>query len=700
MRLKNDIQNTIEQASDFLLLNGVDHESALRYTLFLEEAMLVYQGQAGFDSFSFECTKHKKTVLLKLTVPGRPLDPFEDNLIISKALEGLENPPVYTYHAGKNIISYKPILLIPSLKSLVFLWHHVRGARGSFIVSMILNALEIATSIFIPIVSAMVISSLTNSLLERLLYMGIALLALRLVRNGLIFVYQNLYARVYKEMIDSLSTVLTEKMLDIRIESIRHFGSGIFIQRLTDDITGLSERFDSFLDCISELIKSIGILIGIATVSFPLFLFQLTSMLVLLFIELRRTSVLAQNERKNRMANEAYTDIINEIVRGNREIKLYRGKEAFLQTVCERSTTVTALAMRKRRQNNFFHFTRWNLRDISSLIYLLIEIYFIRAGRLDITMAVVLFNYCETLLPTINTFAYVAELAKLVLLSCERLYHLMLSRDFPRESFGDIHPDSLDGEIRFHNVSFAYPIDPSGRRGRTVLKNMDFTIRPGEYVAITGRSGAGKSTIFNLITKLYDTQLGEVSLGGINIKRLDEESIRKNVSIVTQNPYLLHMSIRDNLRLAKKDATDEEMIDACKKACIHDDILRMSDQYDTILAEEGSNLSGGQRQRLMIAMCILKDAPILLMDEATSALDNITQTAIQQNITSLSGTRTILVIAHRMSTIVNCDRILFMDDGQIVASGTHEELLKSCEGYRLLYENDGKPKNDLVDETE
>ena len=700
MRLESDIQSTIEQASDFLLLNGVDHESALRYTLFLEEALLVYQGQAGFDSFSFECTKHKKTVLLKLTVPGRPLDPFEDNLIISKALERLENPPAYTYHAGKNIISYKPILLIPSLKSVAFLWRHIRGARGSFIVSIILNALEIAASIFIPIVSAMVISSLTSLLLERLLYMGIALLVLRLVRNAFVFTYQNLYSRVYEQMVDSLSAVLTEKMLDIRIESIRHFGSGIFIQRLTDDMTGLTQRFDSFLDLCSDLIKSVGILLGIALVSPPLFCFQLVAMTVLLCIELRRTSVLAQNERKNRMANEAYTDIINEIVRGNREIKLYRGKEVFLQTVRERSTTVTSLAMRKRRQNNSFNFTRWNLRDAFCLVFLLIEIYFIRAGRLEVTMAVVLFNYCETLLPTINTFAFVAELTKMLLLSCERLYHLMLSRDFPCESFGDVHPDSLDGEIRFRNVSFAYPIDPSGRRGRTVLKNMDFTIRPGEYVAITGRSGAGKSTIFNLITKLYDTQLGEVSLGGINIKRLDEESIRKNVSIVTQNPYLLHMSIRDNLRLVKKDATDEEMIDACKKACIHDDILRMSDQYDTILTEEGSNLSGGQRQRLMIAMCILKDAPILLMDEATSALDNITQTAIQQNITSLSGTHTIIVIAHRMSTIVNCDRILFMDDGQIIASGTHEELLKSCEGYRLLYESDGKPKNDLVDETE
>ncbi len=700
MKLSCDIQNAIEQASEFLLLNGVDHQSALRYTIFLEEALLDYQSDAAFDTFTLECKKHKKAVSIRLIVPGKAQNPFDDNMIISKTLDGLENPPAYAYRDRKNIITYKPILLIPSLKSFEFIWTQMAGKRKSFIVAVVLDIIQILMNIFLPIVSAMVVAALTASLFQRMLYMSIILSTIRIVRNVIAHITQNLYANAYKQMLDSLSSRLTGKMLDIKVSSIHHFGSGIFIQRLTDDVTALTDRLDTFLDGSSTLIQSVGVLVGIAIISPTLFVFQIISTIILLWIELRRANIFQQNERKRRTVNEAYTDVIGEIVRANREIKLYCGKRTFLHTVQERSSDLTVAGLKKRLTNNRYNLLRWNLRDIFAFAYLAILIYAVGTGRLDVTMGVVLFNYGEAMIPSISVFAIVTDLFKMVSLSCERLYQLMVSRDFPRETFGDTHIDRMRGEIMFRNVSFAYPINTAGELGRTILDHMDFKITPGEYVAIVGCSGCGKTTTFNLITKLYETQLGEICLDGINIKRLDEESIRKNVSIVTQNPYILHMSIRDNLLLAKNDATEEELIDACKRACIHNDIMRMENQYDTIINAEGSNLSGGQRQRLMIAMCILKDAPILLLDEATSALDNITQTSIQQNITNLSGTRTIVVIAHRMSTIVNCDRILFMDDGKIVAAGTHEELLQSCPAYRLLYENDGKPKNDLVAENE
>ena len=175
-------------------------------------------------------------------------------------------------------------------------------------------------------------------------------------------------------------------------------------------------------------------------------------------------------------------------------------------------------------------------------------------------------------------------------------------------------------------------------------------------------------------------------IDGININDLDKESIRNNITVISQNPYIFHMSIRDNLKIVKNDLTDEEMIKACKLACLDEFISTLKDGYDTIIGEGGVNLSGGQKQRLAIARAFIQKTEIILFDEATSALDNETQNNIQKAIANLHKDYTILIIAHRLSTIINCDRILFMENGKIVDEGTHSELLKHNKDYKSLYQ--------------
>ena len=265
-------------------------------------------------------------------------------------------------------------------------------------------------------------------------------------------------------------------------------------------------------------------------------------------------------------------------------------------------------------------------------------------------------------------------------LAAERIFEILEGDKYPKETFGNKHIDKVNGEIAFHNVSFSY------EEGQEVLKNISFQIHPNETVSFVGKSGSGKSTIFNLISALYKPNEGMITFDGIPLNQLDKTSIRQNMSVISQNPYIFNMSIRENLTIIKKDLTEEEMIAACKIACLHDFILTLKDGYDTIVGEGGVTLSGGQRQRLAIARALILKTEIILFDEATSALDNETQHDIQQSIQNMQGEYTILIIAHRLSTVINSDRLLLIDDGKVAGEGSHYELLHNNPIYQKLYE--------------
>ena len=191
--------------------------------------------------------------------------------------------------------------------------------------------------------------------------------------------------------------------------------------------------------------------------------------------------------------------------------------------------------------------------------------------------------------------------------------------------------------------------------------------------------------MLSLISRLYEPNGGSITLDGANIATLDQDTIRNNIGMVTQAPYLFSMSLRDNFRLIKSDVTDEEIVDVCKTACVHDDIIGLPDGYDTMIGEGGAMLSGGQRQRIALARALLKDYPVIMLDEATSALDNETQATIRDAIENMHGKRTVIMVAHRLSTVINCERLFFIENGKILASGTHAELLEICPEYRRLY---------------
>tara|TARA_B000000557_G_scaffold84571_1_gene67845 strand:- start:9 stop:743 length:735 start_codon:yes stop_codon:yes gene_type:complete len=230
----------------------------------------------------------------------------------------------------------------------------------------------------------------------------------------------------------------------------------------------------------------------------------------------------------------------------------------------------------------------------------------------------------------------------------------------------------------------------SYNNNENVFKGLNLEIKPGEKIGIVGRSGAGKSSLVSLLLRFYDLQKGQITIDGADISKVSQESLRSNIAVVTQDTSLLHRSVRENIMFGRPEASEEEMIDAARRAEAHEFILKLTDSegrrgYEAHVGERGVTLSGGQRQRIAIARVLLKDAPILILDEATSALDSEVESSIQDSLSELMIGKTVIAIAHRLSTIAAMDRLIVFDQGEIKEQGTHDELIRGNGIYTKLW---------------
>jgi ATP-binding cassette subfamily B protein len=290
------------------------------------------------------------------------------------------------------------------------------------------------------------------------------------------------------------------------------------------------------------------------------------------------------------------------------------------------------------------------------------------------------------------------------------MFALFNEEEFVTEKFGNVELENVKGEIEFKNVKYTfveYEADETlnyskmtpkelkalkkNKKERKIkstnqiFSNLSFKIEPNTTVAFVGKSGSGKSTILNLMSKLYQVDDGAVTIDKVNINDLSKNTLRKTISLVNQFPYIFDMTIKENLLLAKKDATDEEIADAIKKASLEEFIASLNDGIDTKVGESGIKLSGGQKQRLAIARAMLRNSPIIIFDESTSSLDNFAQGEIKKSIDGLKGKSTIIIVAHRLSTIRNVDKIFFLDNGKIEDIGTFDELFENNVKFKNMF---------------
>ena len=560
-------------------------------------------------------------------------------------------------------------------------WKYIKQAKWNLFGYGLVSVFEAIVSAILPLLLAKVILNITNGAIKQLIYASLAVFCINLILYVAYFFKGFFYQRIYQKTLVGIQKSIAREILNLEVQEIDKNTSGLFIDRLNKDTTDIAGLFMEYTYWLSYILTNVGILVTLFILNRYMFVYGLITAIVVYLIDRRRLSKQYEVQKELKVMQESKTGFTSELVRGIRDVKVLNANDMILKQTTEKIEEVTKEQLHIMNIRNLYGYIENNVRNIFDLGFIFLGCFLYSKNMLQAATFVILFNYQSRVKNLFNGIAQITEYNRKFNVAATRVFEVIEGEKFKKEKFGDIEIKRLNGDIKFDNITFSYD-------KAKILKNMNFEVKPNERVAFVGKSGAGKTTIFNLITKLYTPESGHILLDGNDINELTCSTIRNNMSIITQNPYIFNFSLKDNLLLAKEDASMKEIRKACKLACIDDFIMSLPEKYETKVGENGVILSGGQKQRIAIARALLMKTEIILFDEATSALDNETQSQIQEAINNLKGEYTILIVAHRLSTVIDSDRIFVVSDGKIIDNGSHKELLKRCDIYKNLYNKD------------
>ena len=483
------------------------------------------------------------------------------------------------------------------------------------------------------------------------------------------------------KIIKNIQTLMAQKFLLSDISHITKKHSGKYLSNFTNDTTIL---FTVLTGVVVTLFKETFTLIALLTLMFYHdWQLSLLAMIMIPVAAISSKNIGKKMGKKVHVSLEAsdkFMKFLSEIIKGSWLIKIYQKEEDELKKI-SMIIDERFKAIRKVEQTRL---GAGPIMEIISAIAIAIVVFF--AGYRSMQGAITLGEFVSFLAALMLAYQPVRALAGINvgiqegITAAKRIYEII---DQKNEIYNDENAPSLklkNATLEFKNISFTYP------DGTDALKNLSAKIEGGKKVGLVGISGSGKTTFLNLIPRFFNLKHGTILIDDQNINNINLNSLRKEISIVSQDVILFDDTIRSNILYGNASASDDAIINACKFAAAHEFIEKLPNKYETIIGENGIKLSGGQKQRLSIARAILKDSPIILLDEATSSLDSESEAVIQKAIENLTKNKTTIIIAHRLSTIMNCDKILVFDSGQIVTEGSHEFLVNNSLIYKNLYE--------------
>jgi ATP-binding cassette, subfamily B, bacterial MsbA len=483
------------------------------------------------------------------------------------------------------------------------------------------------------------------------------------------------------KIIKNIQTLMVQKFLLSDISHITKKHSGKYLSNFTNDITIL---FTNLTSVVVTLFKETFTLLALLGLMFYHdWQLSLVAMIMIPIAAISSKNIGRKMGKKVDVSLEAsdkFMKFLSEIIKGSWLIKIYQKEKDELKKI-SMIIDERFKAIRKVEQTRL---GAGPIMEIISAIAIAVVVFF--AGYRSMQGAITLGEFVSFLAALMLAYQPVKALAGVNVgiqegvTAAKRIYEII---DQKNEIYNDENAPSLklkNATLEFKNISFTYP------DGTHALKNLSAKIEGGKKVGLVGISGSGKTTFLNLIPRFFNLEHGTILIDDQNINTINLNSLRKEISIVSQDVILFDDTIRSNILYGNSSASDDEIINACKFAAAQDFIEKLPNKYETIIGENGIKLSGGQKQRLSIARAILKDSPIILLDEATSSLDSESEAVIQKAIENLTKNKTTIIIAHRLSTIMNCDKILVFDSGQIVDEGSHEFLVKNSSIYKNLYE--------------
>ena len=492
-----------------------------------------------------------------------------------------------------------------------------------------------------------------------------------------------LYNKLQMSFINKVCKDMYNKYQNLPAIAFEKAGVGELINRLSSDP-------DRVLDLLNQLVKMILKIIMaliIVIVSFKISIFigiEITIFAIIMgIISSKYFPVIKSTQKEIKKESDKLIKRATENLTGIREIKALGIKNNMINLInndidnyCNKSLKINRYESVYNGLNNIVYY-------VLQFIILLTCVYLFIKGHIVYSVLMMVHTYIWRIDEVAETLSSFGVNYNKVKVSLSRIDEVVNNKIFKDEIYGDISLNNPKGNVTFKNVSFKYT-----KKENLTLDNLSLNIKTNQKTAIVGRSGNGKTTIFNLLLRYFDVTSGKVLIDGVDIKDLTEESLRKTISCVRQNPFLFNMSIFENFKIVKPDITLKEVKEVCKRAYIDEYIESLPKKYNTIIGEGGINLSGGQKQRLAIARTLLLNTKIILFDEATSALDNESQKYIKMTIDDLTKDHTIIIIAHRLSTIIDADEILVIENGKLESKGNHKELLKKSKVYKGLYENE------------